>query len=62
MKKKYLSITYHWICEAVAMASILIYFGKGVSNLADLFTKVLPVKKGKGYSGWDLSVMRIGET
>ena len=47
LKKKHLSIAYHWICEAVAMASILIYFEKGVSNLADLFTKILPANKRK---------------
>ena len=47
LKKKHLSIAYHWIRETVAMASILIYFEKGVSNLADLFTKVLPANKCK---------------
>ena len=47
LKKKHLSIAYHQIREAVAMTSILIYFEKGVSNLADLFTKVLPANKCK---------------
>ena len=45
LKKKHLSIAYHWIREAVAMGSILIYFEKGISNLADLFTKVLSANK-----------------
>ena len=47
LKKKHLSIAYHWVCEAVEMESILIYFEKGISNLADLFTKVLPANKRK---------------
>ena len=47
LKKKHLSIAYHWIYEAVTMASILIYFEKGVSNMADLFIKVLPTNKHK---------------
>ena len=47
LKKKHLSITYHRICEAEAMSSNLIYFEKGASNLADLFTKVLPANKHK---------------
>ena len=29
------------------MESILLYFEKGISNLADLFTKVLPANKRK---------------
>ena len=55
-KKKHLSIAYHQIREAVAIGSILIYFEKGVSNLADLFTK-LSVSKEQGYSGQNTGIV-----
>ena len=56
LKKKCLSIAYHRIREAVAIRSILIYFEKGVSNLAGLFTK-LSVSKEQGYSGQNIGIV-----
>merc|ERR1712127_794245 len=45
LKKKYNSIAYHRIREAVAAGTILIYYEASESNLADLLTKVLLANK-----------------
>ena len=45
LKKKHCSIAYHRIREAVASNKLLIYFEYSVSNVADLFTKVLPANE-----------------
>ena len=42
LKKKHCSIAYHRIRESVVASKLLIYYEKSESNLADLFTKVLP--------------------
>ena len=44
LPKKYNSIAFHRIRECVVFKMILIYHEKGDSNLADILTKVLPVK------------------
>ena len=45
LKKKHCSIAYHRIREAVAAGTILIYFERSESNLADLLTKPLTARK-----------------
>jgi hypothetical protein len=45
LKKKHCSIAYHRIREAVAAGTILIYYEKTDSNLADLLTKSLTANK-----------------
>ena len=45
LKKKHCSVAYHKVREAVAAQKILIYYESTESNIADLFTKVLPVNK-----------------
>ena len=42
LKKKHVSIAYHKIREAIAAKKILVYYESTSTNLADLFTKVLP--------------------
>ena len=48
LKKKHCSIAYHKVREAVAAGRILIYYEKSETNVADLFTKLLPVHKRIG--------------
>ena len=43
LKNKHCSVAYHKIREAVAAGKILIYYESTNTNLADLFTKVLPI-------------------
>ena len=45
LQKKHNSISYHRIREAVAAGTLLIYYERSESNLADLLTKVLPANK-----------------
>ena len=45
LKKKHCSIAYHRIREAVAAGTILIYFERSATNLADLLTKPLVAAK-----------------
>ena len=45
LKKKHCSIAFHRVREAVASSRMLIYYEQSSSNLADLFTKVLPHTK-----------------
>ena len=45
LKRKTLSIAFHRIREAVASRKILLYYEKSKSNIADLFTKLLPKSK-----------------
>ena len=47
LKKKHCSIAFHKVRECVAAGKQLIYYEKTTSNLADLFTKVLPSSKRK---------------
>ena len=47
LRKKHCSISYHRIREAVASDTVLLYFERGLSNLADILTKVLPANKRK---------------
>jgi hypothetical protein len=42
LKKKHNAIAYHRACEAQAVAIVQIAKEDGVTNLADMFTKVLP--------------------
>ena len=42
LKKKHCSVAYHLVRESVASGMAEIYWEDGDSNLADLFTKVLP--------------------
>ena len=44
-KKKYCSVDYHRIREAVAVGNILIYYERTASNIDDLFTKLLTANK-----------------
>ena len=48
LKKKNVSIAYHKCCGYFATGVADIYFVYSDENLADLFTKVLPVVKQKG--------------
>ena len=45
LKRKTSSIAFHIIREAVAAERILIYYEQSSSNIADLFTKLLPKTK-----------------
>ena len=45
LKKKHCSIAYHKIRESVASNKVIIFHESTNSNLADLFTKVLPFEK-----------------
>ena len=45
LKKKHCSICYHKVRESVAAGKLLIYYENSASNIADLFTKVLPANK-----------------
>ena len=45
LKKKHYSIAHHRVREAVAAGTILIYFERSESNLADLLTKPLTARK-----------------
>jgi hypothetical protein len=45
LKKKHCSIAYHRVREAIAAEKLLVYHEKTDSNLADLFTKILPGHK-----------------
>ena len=45
LKKKTSSIAFHMIREAVAAGKALLYYEKSQSNIADLFTKLLPKTK-----------------
>ena len=45
LKRKTLSIAFHRIRESVASGKILLYYEKSKSNIADLFTKLLPRHK-----------------
>ena len=45
LKKKHCSIAYHKIRESVASNKVIIFHESTNSNLADLFTKVLPFDK-----------------
>lgn len=42
LKKKYNSIYYHWVCEAVAAGTIFVHKLESAYNLADILTKSLP--------------------
>jgi len=42
LKKKHVSIAYHWCREAQAAGYVRIGFIKGMENLVDMLTKVLP--------------------
>ena len=42
LKKKHCSVAYHIVRETVAAGTVEIYWEETNSNLADLFTKVLP--------------------
>ena len=45
LKKKHCSIAYHRIRESVAAEKIIIFHENTSTNLADLFTKVLPFER-----------------
>jgi len=45
--KKHNAINYHSVREAVAARIMIVGKGDGATNLADLFTKVLPGPKRK---------------
>ena len=45
LKKKHCSICYHLVRETVAARKALIFYERTASNIADLFTKVLPPHK-----------------
>ena len=45
LKKKTSSIAFHLIREAVAAGKALLYYERSSSNIADLFTKLLPKTK-----------------
>ena len=45
LKKKHCSVAYHKVREAVAADKLLIYYESTDTNIADLFTKVLPIQK-----------------
>jgi len=47
LKKKNVSIAYHKVREYFAAGIINVYFQYSEDNLADVFTKVLPVVKRK---------------
>ena len=47
LKKKHNSIAYHRIRESIASGTILVYYERTESNLADLLTKVLTPNKRK---------------
>ena len=45
LKKKHCSIAYHKVREAIAGEKILIFYENTLTNIADLFTKVLTANK-----------------
>ena len=45
LKKKHCSVAYHKVREAIAAGKLLVYYESTSSNIADLFTKVLPHSK-----------------
>ena len=45
LKKKHCAVAYHKVRETVAAGLTLIYYERSESNLADLFTKVMPANK-----------------
>ena len=47
LKKKHVSIAYNIVREAFAASIINVYFVPSTENLADAFTKVLPIHKRK---------------
>ena len=47
LKKKHCSIAYHKVRESIAGGSVLLYYKSTKTNLADLFTKSLSVKRRK---------------
>ena len=47
LKKKNVSIAYHKVRECFVAGIINVYFQYSEDNLADVFTKVLPVLKRK---------------
>ena len=49
LKKKTLSIAFHRIREAVASSKVLLYYERSASNIADLFTKLLPKDKKREF-------------
>jgi hypothetical protein len=45
LKKKHCSIAYHRVREAIAAGTLLVYYERSESNLADLLTKILTANK-----------------
>ena len=49
LKKKTSSIAFHRVREAVACSKILLYYENSSTNIADIFTKVLPKHKWREF-------------
>ena len=45
LKKNHCSIAYHRVREAIAAGTLLVYYERSESNLADLLTKILTANK-----------------
>jgi hypothetical protein len=45
LKKRHNAIAYHWCQEAQAAGIIRIAFEQGKTNIADLFTKLMPAMR-----------------
>jgi hypothetical protein len=42
---KAIDMRYHWIRDQIVQKKFVVYWAPGASNLADFFTKALPVAK-----------------
>jgi hypothetical protein len=44
-RSKAIDMRYHWVRDRIRLGAIHVYWRKGADNLADFFTKALPVHR-----------------